>query len=87
MAKHKLTQTQQEALIAWLCEGLRDAQIIEKLQTGFGITVSQQNSNHYRDQYADKIAETGKETYAPRFTEKYLWGRGPRGRFTRGGRR
>jgi len=63
MTSHKLTENQREALVVWLCEGLRDAEIIERLQTGFGVTVTQQNVNHYRDKYAAQIAAAEEAAY------------------------
>lgn len=53
----KLTDEQRRQVVAWLAEGLRDGEVIERLQTECGIAIKKQSVAYYRTAYAEQIAE------------------------------
>ena len=51
----KLTTEQQQAVIEWLCEGLRNVEVVAALKDEYGVEVSQQAIDYYRTAHADEI--------------------------------
>lgn len=51
----KLTPEAREALMGWLCEGYRNSEVLGQLQSDFGIEITRQAVDGYRDRYADEI--------------------------------
>lgn len=56
----KLTPEQQRQVIEWLCEGLRNVEIVDELKRE-GVEVTPQAIDYYRGAYAEEIDEAREE--------------------------
>ena len=52
----KLTEAQQRQVITWLAEGLRSAEISEKIKAEFDVEITRQGVDYYRKAHAEEIA-------------------------------
>jgi len=57
MAANTLTDKHREALLEWLCEGLSDQEILERLQTDHDVGCAHENIAYYRRKWRDEIDE------------------------------
>jgi len=52
----KLTDEQRRQVVAWLAEGLRSGEVVENVQTEFGVEISRQAVDYYSATYSEEIA-------------------------------
>ena len=57
----KLTPEARQSVLQWLCEGLRNKEILERLQADFAVTVTRQAIDCYRNKWSDEIQEAQAE--------------------------
>ncbi len=55
MSANKLNSASQTRLLEWLCEGLSNAEVNEKLQSEFGVTIVPQTLGQYRTKWRAEI--------------------------------
>ena len=51
----KLTDEQRRQVITWLAEGLRNAEVLERVQGEFGVTITRQAVDWYRATYGKEL--------------------------------
>jgi hypothetical protein len=73
MAARKLTKQQQQAVLALMCAGSTDTEVLEVLNTEHGVSISYQALTHYRLKWADQIDEA--EAQALETAKRQGWGR------------
>lgn len=59
----KLTPEQRRQVLQWLGEGYKDAEIVGFIKEQFGVEVTRQAVNYYRDTYAEDIAAIADDVY------------------------
>jgi len=73
MAANKLTENQKKELLAWMCEGIPDKDILARLDQEYGITLVWNTLGFYRKKWADHIDEAEHE--ALEAAKRQGWGR------------
>ena len=64
MPANKLNQEHKEAVLVWLCEGLTDVDIVERLGCDYGVSVTRDNiRKNYRKPNSQAIKEAEQEAY------------------------
>jgi len=73
MAARKLSKNQQEEVLALMCAGLTDTDVLDALNKQHGVDLSYQALTHYRIKWADMIDEA--EAQALETAKRQGWGR------------